>query len=216
MTQKRSGSTVNCETVELMTVDLRPKLIDSFTEHKNAVLEVTSAQTALGEAEARLRRAEVPITNWPHTEFAFVLRPGSQPIERHFYSQDYDEDGDGGWNLDETTQIQPGEVFTAYNQTDVDYDNEALRLTLLGDQSKQYHGSMTGSGTAVKSEVVVPFSRLSEFDVYQYNPNNPERTAEICALMAAKLGVKEVVLFNSTLQDYTNVRRWAEEKSNQA
>lgn len=208
--QKNKGKEV---TNELRTVDLSSGLVTSLAERQNALLEVARAQTTLEKAEARLRKAEAPISNWPHTEYAFVLQQGAQPIERHFYSQDYDEDGEGSWHLDEKTQILPGEVFTAYNHTDVDYDSEALRLTLVGDRSKQYHGSMTGSGTAVKSEVVIPFSRLDDFDVYEYSPSSPERTAEICALIASKLGVEEVVLCNATLQDYLNVRRWAEEKT---
>lgn len=213
MRQKHVRTAHNHETNELRTVDLSSGLSVSLEERRDALLAVTSARTVLAEAEARLRQAEAPITDWPHTEFAFVLHPDREPVERRFYSQEYDEDGNGSWNLDETLQIQPGEVFTSYQQTDVDYDDEVLRLTLLGDQKKQYHGTMTGRGTAVKSEVTIPFNKLDDFDIYQYAPNNPERTAEVCALIAAKLGVEQVVLFNATLQDYINVRRWAEEKA---
>lgn len=196
------------ETSELVASNIGAEILASLDSRKDALSRIAAARSELAEAEDQLKRSEVRLGDQHKISQLFVLKQGVAPLQRYFYSQDYDHDRSSGWSFDEVVDVQPGEVITALNGTEVDYKEEVVLLDMQGDWSKSCHGDLSGSGTNVKSVVVIPFSRLNDVDIYEYYPNNPERTDAVVALLAAKLGIEQIVVVNGPLNDYRNVRAW--------
>lgn len=198
-------------TTDLAPTNFQEQLIGTLGTRGQRLAEVAQARQALAEAESRLRSSEFRFRDTHKLAYAFVLKSGD-PLEQKFYTSDYDDVSTGDWELQKVEPVGIGQVFTWYDRIEVDYDSEQIVLGLAGDWEQSHHSSFSQSGTSTRSEIRIPFERLGDIDVYEYYPDKPERTDQVCALLAAQLGVNQVVLNNGPLQDYRNVIRWQAER----
>lgn len=179
--------------------DLADRIRASIGLRRSALERAARARAIADSAEERARAIEVQADIGLYTGLAFVIDPGAEPLERRFYYKEYWDDGeDLHWTHHKTEEVRPGEPFTApdaYSGTYINYERSVIRVEMRGDPGFEHGSSLSGS--KAQSIIEIPFDRLDDVQIIEFYPRDPEKTRAVCAALAAKLGLEQVVLRNS-------------------